>query len=68
MRNAPHLPDNLDVGYRVLIEENWAALFRTCDLIRAVASAVATDLGYEYPWNLDRRMVRYLSSIKDLEK
>ncbi|CAA9580254.1 MAG: hypothetical protein AVDCRST_MAG88-3239, partial [uncultured Thermomicrobiales bacterium] len=49
------------------VEENWEALFRTAALFRTIASTVATRLGYAYPFDLDRRMVRYLSQVKDLE-
>ena len=36
------------------IEENWEALFGTAALFRRVASAVAAELGYAYPLDLDR--------------
>lgn len=48
------------------IEENWQALFATTALFRRVASAVARDLGYTYPLELDRRMLRYLQRIRTL--
>ncbi len=49
------------------VEENWEALFRTAALFRTIACAVATRLGYAYPLDLDRRTLRYLSHIKQLE-
>ncbi len=48
------------------IDENWTALFAMCDLFRTVASAVADNLGYTYPLDLDRRMSDYLSGIRAL--
>jgi predicted nucleotidyltransferase len=48
------------------VEENWTALFGMCDLFRAVALAVAANLGYAYPLELDRRMSDYLRGIKAL--
>jgi aminoglycoside 6-adenylyltransferase len=47
-------------------EENWAALFRTIDLFRQVALEVAAGLGYDYPHDLDRRVVAYLERVRDL--
>ncbi len=48
------------------IEENWDALFAMATLFKAVGSAVGTHLGYTYPLDLDQRMVRYLTHIKNL--
>lgn len=50
------------------IEENWEALFRTTALFRRIASAVAADLGYVYPRDLDRRVTTYLLSVKSIER
>ena len=50
------------------IEENWEALFRTTTLFRRIASAVATDLGYDYPRDLDWRVTAYLLSLKNMER
>ncbi|HSH81386.1 MAG TPA: aminoglycoside 6-adenylyltransferase [Herpetosiphonaceae bacterium] len=50
------------------IEENWEALFRTAALFRGIASAVASRLGYAYPQDLDRRVMRYLSDLRDREQ
>jgi aminoglycoside 6-adenylyltransferase len=50
------------------LEENWEAMFRTTDLFRQVAIQVADHLGYEYPYDLDRRAVRYLRKVKNLDR
>jgi aminoglycoside 6-adenylyltransferase len=49
------------------IEENWRALFKTTDLFRGIANAVAANLGYEYPRELDDRVMKYLLKIRSLE-
>ena len=49
-------------------EENWDALFRTADLFRTVARAVATQLGYRYPEELDRGMMTYLAGVKNMDR
>jgi aminoglycoside 6-adenylyltransferase len=49
-------------------DENWDALFATIDLFRKVASEVARQLGYEYPFDMDRRVVAYLNGVRDLDK
>jgi aminoglycoside 6-adenylyltransferase len=46
------------------IEENWDALFRTLGLFRQVAVEVAERLGYEYPYDMDRRVVAYARQVK----
>ena len=50
------------------LEENWVALLRTIALFRKVALEVADHLGYEYPNDLDRRMVTYLQKVKNLDQ
>jgi aminoglycoside 6-adenylyltransferase len=45
------------------IAENWDALLRTMALFRRVATAVADDLGYVYPLDLDERVTAYVRSI-----
>jgi aminoglycoside 6-adenylyltransferase len=50
------------------IEDNWRALFKTTDLFRSVARSVADTLGYEYPHDLDDRVMRYLLEIRNLER
>jgi aminoglycoside 6-adenylyltransferase len=50
------------------LQENWVALFRTIALFRKVALEVADHLGYEYPHDLDRRMMAYLEKVKHLDQ
>jgi len=50
------------------IEENWDALFKTIILFRKIATKVANDLGYEYLYELDAKVTRYLIKIKNLER
>jgi aminoglycoside 6-adenylyltransferase len=50
------------------IAENWAALFGTMTLFRDVALAVAADLGYTYPHDLDERVTAYVRSIQGRER
>jgi aminoglycoside 6-adenylyltransferase len=45
--------------------ENWEALFDTISLFRDVAREVAAVLGYEYPQDMDNRVIQYLSRIHD---
>ena len=49
------------------IEENWKALWATIDLFRELAIMVGDRLGYDYPLELDRRMVRYLQNVRDYQ-
>jgi aminoglycoside 6-adenylyltransferase len=46
------------------IEENWEALFRTLALFRRVAVEVAEQLGYVYPYEMDRRVVAYAREVR----
>ncbi len=50
------------------IAENWVALFRTLALFRDVALDVAADLGYTYPFDLDRRVTAYVRAIQGRER
>ena len=45
------------------MEDNRDALFRTTDLFRVTANAVADALGYTYPEALDARVTRYLQTV-----
>jgi aminoglycoside 6-adenylyltransferase len=47
-------------------EENWDALFRTINLFQRVAIKVGAHLGYTYPYEMHRRVVRYLQKVKNL--
>jgi len=49
-------------------EENWDAMFRTIDLYRRVAIEVGRHLGYEYPHELDRRVMEYLEKVQTLDR
>ncbi len=49
------------------IEENWVAMFTTIDLFRRVAVEVGERLGYEYPYEMDRRRMAYLHNVKKLD-
>lgn len=44
--------------------ENWTALFRTIQLFRAVARAVAARLSLDYPDGLDARMTAWLRAAR----
>jgi aminoglycoside 6-adenylyltransferase len=46
------------------LEENWTALFDTIALFRQVSHEVASHLGYEYPQNLDDRVMVYLRAVQ----
>ena len=46
------------------LEDNWNALFRTVDLFRVTAAAVADALGYTYPEELDSRVTQYLQTVR----
>jgi aminoglycoside 6-adenylyltransferase len=50
------------------IKENWIALFETIELFRHVAITVGEHLGYDYPHELDRRMMVYLHEVETLAK
>jgi aminoglycoside 6-adenylyltransferase len=49
------------------IQENWDALFRTLALFRQVAVEVAGQLGYVYPYEMDRLVVAYAQRVKGVE-
>ena len=46
------------------LDENWDALFRTCELFRRVARDVGDALGYEYPEAADARMTELLRAVR----
>ena len=46
------------------IEENWEALFRTLALFRRVAVEVGEQLGYAYPYEMDRDVVAYAQAVR----
>ena len=48
--------------------ENWDALFRTIHLFRELALEVADHLGYQYPLEMDQRVVSYLEKVRNLDQ
>jgi aminoglycoside 6-adenylyltransferase len=46
------------------LSENWEALFRTMALYRRVAIEVGERLGYQYPLELDERVIAYVQKMK----
>jgi len=48
--------------------ETWEALFEALRLVRKVGLELASNLGYEYPLEDDRRMNEYLRRVKNLPK
>jgi aminoglycoside 6-adenylyltransferase len=46
-------------------EDDWDSLFRIIALFRKVAREVGDELGYLYPEELDRRVVKYLHKVKE---
>lgn len=50
------------------LEENWDALGKSIILFRKVAIDVGLHLGYEYPHDLDRRMMNYLEKVRKLDR
>jgi len=47
------------------VEENWQALFNTIKFFRKIAVAVAHNLEYEYPYELDNNVFEYVKKIWD---
>jgi aminoglycoside 6-adenylyltransferase len=50
------------------VESNWVALFNMMDFFRKISVAVAENLGYRYPYDLDRKVTEYIKKVKVLEK
>jgi aminoglycoside 6-adenylyltransferase len=50
------------------LEDNWTALFESVHLFRDVAEEVAKKLGYEYPHELEKRVVKYLQQAKNIDR
>ena len=48
------------------IADNWEALFRTMALFRQVAMDVGEGLGYEYPLDLDQRVITYVQKMQPM--
>jgi len=45
------------------IVENWKALYNTIAFFRKISQAVADNLGYTYPEELDKNVTKYIDSI-----
>lgn len=50
------------------LDDNWAALDTSIDLLRTVAVEVGAHLGYAYPHDLEQRAVTYVRKIKALDR
>ena len=46
--------------------ETWQALFATIALMRKAATEVGDRLGYPYPQDIERRMMDYLTAVRNL--
>jgi hypothetical protein len=46
------------------IADNWIALFDTISLFRRVAAEVAGHFNYQYPRDLDDRVIAYLRRVQ----
>lgn len=49
-------------------EHTWEAMFTMCHLFREVAIEIASKLGFDYPFDDDRRVSAYLEHIRNLPK
>lgn len=49
------------------IEENWDAFFALIAFFRKVAVEVGERLGYDYPYDLDRRSMAYFADVRALD-
>lgn len=49
-------------------ENTWEALFAMCDLFRKVAIPIAEQLGFDYPFDDDRRVTAHLKHVRTLPK
>jgi aminoglycoside 6-adenylyltransferase len=47
-------------------ENNWEALFTTCELFRTLAKDVANEHSFDYQFKDDVNMTRYLKSVRNL--
>lgn len=66
---APEIWSELEKTYvGADIEDNWQVLFGTIELFRKVAIEVGEELGFEYPVDLDRRVMQYLHRVENLDR
>ncbi|MCT4660326.1 MAG: aminoglycoside 6-adenylyltransferase [Tissierellales bacterium] len=50
------------------IDENWKALKRLTSLFRRLGKKISDELGYEYPDEVDRKVMIFCEKIMDTEK
>ncbi len=50
------------------VEDNWRALFASCELVRELGQETADQLGYAYPIEHHERILRYLEKVKAMEQ
>ncbi len=48
------------------VDENWKAVYSTCDLVRELGTFVANELDYIYPFEQDIAIVDYLRKIEKM--
>lgn len=49
------------------IPKNWDALYKTISFFRKISRAVAHDLGYRYPEELDRKVSEYIAAFGSID-
>ncbi|MTI71868.1 MAG: hypothetical protein FH751_16590 [Firmicutes bacterium] len=50
------------------IEENWIAFFNMTAFFRKMAKQVGENLGYEYPEQVDKEVIKFCREIKETKK
>jgi aminoglycoside 6-adenylyltransferase len=50
------------------LKANWNAMYKSIDLFRKVAIDVGEHLGFDYPTELEARVVAYLTKVKNLDR
>ena len=48
------------------IEDNWRAIYASCDLVRQLGNDIAVELDYVYPFEQDITIVNYLRKIEKM--
>ncbi len=65
----PNMWEELEATYvGASTADNWEALFKTVTMFRRVTNEVASALGYNYPNDLDQRIMRYLQQVHSYEE
>lgn len=49
------------------VDDNWRALFASCELVRELGQETADQLGYTYPTEHHKRILGYLEKVKAME-